>query len=346
MKIDIVCSSGSPQGVIPEDIDDRGVGGAELALITTAEGFATAGHDVRIFNNPREPGTHNSVTYLPVGDWDKDYSDTLILFRTPFHGAKEFKGNRVFWSCDQFTIGDFAKDVFPLVDRVVTISPFHTKYFVYKYGLNEKRITTIGIGVRTWEYEVGVEKVPGRAIFCSVPERGLSHLRKIWEYLVRAHPELSLVITSDYRLWGSPTPMNEHHRMQWSGVPNVEFLGKVSRSDLVEQQLKAQWMLYPCIYDELFCVALAECQVAGVLPITSGAGALPTTNITGIVVPGDARDVNWLKKYADVVIATMNKANEVYNPASIKKVSSRIFDVKFTLLAWEEVLNEHHRNVH
>jgi len=338
MRIGIVCSTGSPIGLIPDDIGGKGVGGAELALMSTAEQWAKVGHEVSIYNNPRVPGDYQGVQYLPLGEWSRRTHDVLIVFRTPFFGARLFGGKKIFWSCDQYTEGDYRQDVFPFVDRVVTISPFHTDYFVEQYGLNREKIDTIGIGVRTWEYEQQVEKIPGRVIFCSVPDRGLPILKAVWGQITSEFPNLSLVITSDYRLWGCEGPMNEVHRRSWVGVPNVQFLGKVPRSDLITHQLQAQWMLYPCTYNELFCIALAECQVAGVMPITSGAGALRSTNTLGVALPGDAKTPGWQKLYTDTVTTIMRKQADVYDPDTIKSVASKVFGFEAVLAAWDEVL--------
>lgn len=339
MRIDIVCSGGSPLGLVPDDIEGRGVGGAELALMTTAEEFTKLGHQVAIFNNPRQPGLHGNVYYCPIGSWDSTRADVLIVFRTPFGPARNFNGKKIFWSCDQFTEGDFSIDVFPFVDKVVTISPYHTKYFVDHYHIDVKKLVDIGIGIRTWEYDQPVEKVPGRVIFCSVPDRGLEQLRRIWPHIVDEHPELSLVITSDYRLWGSVSPMNEAHKRAWYGMNNVQFLGKVSRSELIRQQLQAEWMYYPCTYEELFCISVAECQVAGAIPITSDMGALKTTNMNGIILNGDPRTDLWQSEFVHTACVMLRMRNKIFTPEQVKHFAGVQFGFDSVMKQWTEVLS-------
>ena len=60
---------------------------------------------------------------------------------------------------------------------------------------------------------------------------------------------------------------------------DVEFLGAVPRPRLVEEELKADIMLYTSNYEELFCISVAEAQVAGIYTITPNIGALSTTNM-------------------------------------------------------------------
>jgi iron complex transport system permease protein len=52
----------------------------------------------------------------------------------------------------------------------------------------------------------------------------------------------------------------------------VEFLGAVPRERLIQEQQKAQIHLYPfskATAEELFCIAVAESQVASTLPINA-----------------------------------------------------------------------------
>lgn len=289
MKIDILCGSGSPDGVTPSDIRGGngriGVGGSELALLTMCEGWHKAGHEVTLYNNPkRNDGTFEQRA---VDSFDKDAArDVLIVFREPTAKAYRANGLVVFWSCDQYTVGDFA-DFAPVCNKVVTISPFHSRYFATRYEIRDA--VSIDLPVRVWEYELPVEKIPNRIIFTSVPDRGLELVAHMLPMLRDKVPDLSLVITSDYRLWGAISPMNDQYVSKFLGSRGVQFLGAVSRERLVAEQLKAQIHLFPCTYDELFCIAAAESQVAGALPITSDTGALETTNM-GVLIQGNPRD--------------------------------------------------------
>lgn len=284
MKINVYCIEGSPTGVIPEDVHGKGVGGAELALLTWASAMAARGHDVNVFNDPRVSGMHEGALYLPRTSFSfSEEPDVLITFRGAAPSLpRSAAGVNVFWSCDQYTIGSYDKDVFPWVDVTVTISPYHKAYFLNTYSrANQTRLEYIDLGVRTWEYQEPVEKVPYQMIFCSVPDRGLDVVAQMWPKLKRLLPEATLVITSDYRLWGVPYPGDTRFRATLSDMEGVRYLGKVPRKELVELQMQSDLMFYPCTYEELFCIAAAECQVAGAFPITTSKGALATTNAYG-----------------------------------------------------------------
>ncbi len=313
LKIELLCNDGSPIGIIPQDIEGRGVGGAELSMLTLMEIFAKRGHEVKVFNNPRMEGVHNGVEFLPLQSYNnRAPKDVIIIFRSP--NQRYIKAQmpdtvrKIWWSTDQFTIGGFS-ELAQVVDHVITISPYHTDFFIKKYAIAKNKINHIDLGVRTWEYEEEVEKIKGRMIFCSIPDRGLPILHAAWPLIKRDIEHASLVITSDYTLWGVG-PNNEKHRLQWAGQDDVHFRGKVPRSHLVKLQKEAEIMAYPSVYEELFCISAAECQVSGALPITSAAGALPSTNEYGIIIPGNPKTATWVSAFSSRIITLLDQERD------------------------------------
>src|SRR5690606_19037815 len=241
----------------------------------------------------------------------EDNNDVLVLFRSPNNVIKSSKAPlKLFWSCDQRTTGNYVSQIFPFVDGVICISPRHVDYFRTAYGITD-RITCLDLGVRLDDYRrveaEGVQKRARQAIFCSVPDRGLHRLRAIWPRIKEAVPDLNLIITSDYRLWGAPDPRNYQHIQMWAMEQDVSFKGAVSRNELVRLQLESDVHIYPCIYDELFCISVAETQCAGAVPITSAAGAIRTTNEWGWCLEGVYTSEEWLSDFADFVILALTE---------------------------------------
>ena len=270
-----------------------GVGGAELALLTLCEGWHNAGHDLRLYNNPTTPNG-SPFPQLPINEFvPGEERDVLIIFRSPNRRAEGAKGLKVWWSCDQFTVGNF-RDFSQQVDKIVTISPFHAKHFFTSYGI--KDTITIDLPVRLQDYDTPIEKVKHRMIFCSVPDRGLGILAQAYPIIKQSIPDASLAITSDYRLWGAPYTGSEQYIHRFLGSDGVRYLGAVPRREMVKEQLQAEVQAYPCIYDELFCYSVAECQAAGAYPVTSTQGALLTTNM-GQQVGGDPNDPRWFRYF-------------------------------------------------
>ena len=329
MKIDLLCSDGSPLGVTiatlrGDDPHQIGVGGAESALLTMCELWAKAGHDVNLYNNPRsfeQSQFHQSNIQDFNGSEDRD---VLIVFRSPTYRVDGAKGKKIWWSTDQFTIGSF-KDFAPHVDKIVTISQFHAEYFKKEYGIDNT--ITIDLPVRTWEYEQNIPKVPHRCIFTSVPDRGLGELLSMWPMILASVPGASLVVTSDYRLWGVPFAGTERYVTQAMRVPGVTMLGAVKRPRLIEEQLRAEVFAYPCNYNELACYAAMEAQVAGAFPITYDIGALNTTNMGWFASQGD---------FVDRVVHALTSPMDEHR-SNVRNLSRTRFSPERILKEWDKV---------
>lgn len=345
MKIHLLCNDGSPIGVIPADIEDRGVGGAELSMMTLMEKFGERGHEVIVFNNPRIPGSHGNVQYLTLDGYNnRTPRDALIIYRSPNrryvpeHMPPEVR--KIWWSTDQFTIGNYT-ELAGMVDYVVTISPYHTKYHEKNYRIDHRKMSHIDLGVRLKDYDQEIEKVEGRMIFCSIPDRGLDVLHAAWPLIKRDAPHASLVITADYTLWGASSNVGAH-RLKWAGTDDVSYVGNIPRKQLVQEQLRAEIMSYPSVYEELFCISSAECSVAGALPVTSATGALVTTNEFGVVIPGSPTAPGWVKNFAGRIVSLLNQEHGylIERQETMVAAARRRFDWDVIAERWEKLFEK------
>lgn len=346
MNIHLLCNDGSPIGVTPPLIWNRGVGGAELAMMTLMEVLAARGHDVTVFNDPEPPGEYEGVRYAPLAEFEiRENKDVLIIFRSPNPRYNpRYRGDfKVFWwSTDQRTVGDFSQ-LSASVDFVVTISPYHTDYHMRNYQIPKEKIRHIDLGVRLQDYrEKDVEKIPNRMIYCSIPDRGLKQLLAAWPKIKEEISDASLVITSDYTLWGGPHPGNQNHRLSWARQQDVQFMGAVPRERLISEQKRAEIQSYPCTYEELFCISAAECAVAGAIPVTSAMGALPTTNEAGIVIPGDPTTAAFANQFANRIVSLLTHEREFLESVrrTVRTSAIRRFDWHVIAEQWETLFEE------
>ena len=307
IKIDILTLDGSPLGVTLKSLwgtDGKrvGVGGSEYALLTMCEYWHNVGHKVTLYNTPFIPDG-SPFEQRPTSTFNTtDPRDVLITFRSPNPKSIVSTGYKVWWSCDQFTQGSFQAFA-PHMQKIVCISDFHKKYFSDNYGINNVNVLDLPVRVQDFAGK-NFERIQNRFIFTSVPARGLQFLRPIWNIIKREIPDASLIITSDYRLWGVGGAGNEQFRVQWIGAPDVEFLGAISRERLIEEQLQARYFIYPSNYDELFCISCAEAQVAGAYPFTTETGALGEINM-GHHISATPGTPNFEKLFSDIVLENM-----------------------------------------
>lgn len=345
MKVDLLCNDGSPIGVTPQLIWGRGVGGAELAMMTLMEVLAARGYEVEVFNDPVRAGDYNGVQYSPLGSFEvRRPRDILIVFRSPNvrYNPRYRSGFKAFWwTTDQVTVGDF-RALGASVDYVVTISQYHTDYHKRVYAIPADKLGHIDLGVRLKDYEEEVEKVKNRMIYCSIPDRGLAVLLQCWPKIKEVVEDASLVITSDYTLWGAPSPANNQYRLSWARQNDVQFLGAIPRKQLIEQQLMAEVQSYPCTYEELFCISAAECQVAGAVPVTSGAGALATTNQFGMIVPGNPVTAGFVEQFSERVAALLTHERSYLEQTrrTMQAGASERFSWSAIADRWEQLFEE------
>jgi glycosyltransferase involved in cell wall biosynthesis len=125
-------------------------------------------------------------------------------------------------------------------------------------------------------------KAKNKLIFCSAPERGLQHVPLIFRLVQEKIPDVSLVITMDYSLWGFDPGIDEYRKL-FDGLNGVSYLGKISREQLIEEQKTSMLHIYPCDGPyEMFCLASMECQAAGTPTVATNQGALSTTVQDGL----------------------------------------------------------------
>jgi glycosyltransferase involved in cell wall biosynthesis len=346
LKIAFFCNGGSPMGITPDRYWEQGTGGAETALIWIAHHLAKRGHEVSVYNDPAEPGVYERVAYKPCFMFDlKKPLDVLVVFRNPWMGVMRSNAKlKVFWSCDQQTEGEYATQVFPWVDHTIAISFYHLNYLVARYGLDPSTAWVTDLGVNWDEYRKKGKKVKNRLIYCSQPERGLDILFRAFGLIREQVPDVSLTITADRRLWGVDYRGDEEYRAQWATLgesDRVNYVGAVPRQELVRLQSEAEIFAYPCRYPELFCLSVAECQVAGTVPVTSTAGSLPTTTGVGVKIDEHPDTDAFVPKFAEAVVGLLQNRDRLsYLQTQARKYGIKRFKWEGIAEAWEKKLEE------
>lgn len=340
MRIHILCNDGSPLGVTEASIygeDGRmGVGGAELALLTLCKGWHDQGYKVTLYNNP-EKLDGSTFEQLPMDAFSPGAPrDVLIIFRSPNMKIRDgASGLKVWWSCDQRTVNDF-RAFAGMVDKVVTISPYHSQYFSDVYGIHNT--IPIDLPVRTWEYEEKIRKFSYKCIWNSMPDRGVEVLANVWAKLSEKVPEASLVITSDWRLWTKAASVHHisRYRAIFAPLRNVSYTGAINRSELIKHEMEAQLNLATNTYEELFCISVAECEVAGAYPLSSNSGAIRTTNM-GTIFPGNPMSAPWVNGYVDYAADLLQNQKKLRSRITrLKKKAKKRFSLDRILKEWED----------
>jgi glycosyltransferase involved in cell wall biosynthesis len=274
------------------DFEARGLGGAEAALVLLSRELARSGHAVRIFNQARFSGHLNGVWYQNLARINPDEEfELLVLAKFSFAGFERLKAKRkVFWSLDLLK-SDWDQSIFPFVDRVVCMSRFHGQFIKQAYRkIDPPPLHIMGLGVPANDYiGDGPLETPRKSlqlIYCSMPDRGLRHLARLFPRIKELVPAAELVITSDFSLWQKPAG-NAEYKELFDGMAGVCYPGTVPRDELVRLQKSSRVMAYPCAFPEGFCISALECMAAGAVPVTTRDFALvDTVGEMGVLLDG------------------------------------------------------------
>ena len=280
-----------------------GVGGTEAMVVVLAEALAARGLTVTVATRINHE-SRDSVRYQPIGEARWHQPDVTVLVKQWSDAAAEARGMRVFLASDVHV---------PDASMIARCIGWATKSFALSPYMRAKiravlsapEMGILPAPVALGDYAaVGDEREP-LLLYCSVPDRGLYYLKDFFPAIRRRVEDARLVITSDFTLWGK-APAKDAFMRFFERQPGVEYLGHVDRQKLVAEQCRARVLAYPCIFEEGFCIAAAECMAAGAVPVTTNAFALTTTvDEAGVLINGRPRSWFYRRRFISVVTSLL-----------------------------------------
>ncbi|GAX91974.1 glycosyltransferase family 4 protein [Effusibacillus lacus] len=318
------------------DLEIKGVGGSQLSLIRISREFAKR-HHVTIFNSTSREGLYNGVQYRHYRSFKiEEYWDVFISFRCAIPSPDVRASCKIHWCIDP---GDntVERDL-PYIDKIITISPFHTKMIRNIFHIDSNKIHEARLAIDPDEYKESLEKIQNQLIYCSAPERGLQHVPAIYSLIKQQVPDATLVITMDYSLWGFEPGIDEFRGL-FKGLDGVNYLGNIPREQLIKQQKASMLHIYPCDGPyEMFCLASMECQAAGTPTVATSQGALSTTvqdGETGLLIHSlPDYDSRFYQSFADTVVRLLN------DPVTWQKMSSKARSRAFAQFSYRDLVSE------
>jgi hypothetical protein len=267
----------------PPDYVGRGLGGSESALVLLSRALAARGHQVEVFNCCYKPGLYEGVKWKFLWSFNpRRQFDAVISLRLlePFDLAITAP-IRALWMHDDTLPGATQADEQGRVNVWIAVSQTQRKciekteripahhWFLSKNALDE--------AIYNDELKK-TKKHPGQAIYCSAPDRGLICLLHLWPRIQKAVPWAQLVITGSHALWGTSDAENDR-MFDWiyrraAAMKNVTLLKRVSKLELARLQAESELMLYPTLFDEMFCISALECLSVGTPVISSRRAAM------------------------------------------------------------------------
>ena len=277
-------------------IETKGLGGSETWIIETARHLQ---HDfnVVVFCNTDKSEIYNGVGYNPINLFHEFIATTpvehCIISRFTEYIPVALKG--------------LAKNVSVIFHDIIpseTIVPVHPKIKLI-FGLtrwHQQKIKTLfpQFNVNYINYgidksEINGNKLKNNFIYSSFPNRGLVVLLNMWPRIKEIIPDATLSVYCNLQQeWVNQVAPEMMKEIKESiNQKDITNYGWVDKQTLMRAWNNAEYWLYPCIFEETFCLTALEAAISRTLPITNGLAALSETARNGIIIDGDPLSTTW-----------------------------------------------------
>jgi len=307
--------------------DQTGIGGSENGFLRTIRWLAKLGHRVEVYN--RAPVSfHQADANIWWGNIDAfDRSRPFdvacsLRHREPFKAPINAR-LKVLFTADTESIG-LGEDVHNgLIDLVMFVSHWQKEKITREEGLPEEYCYITSNGIEESPQELPEEKVPGRCLFMSTPDRGLESLLNLWPDIRMRVPYATLHLYSSYLGWGVSSEENENMIGElYKRINDMSHIGVVNMRhanawDARKAQLEADAYLYPSDFYETCCMAVLESMYCGAIPVVTGRAALlekVLTDITGYMVsPVGSNSPRYKRQFVESVTLALTLPIEEKN---------------------------------
>lgn len=297
-----------PPGFTGAKHHGEGVGGTEALVVVLAEALTARGIGVTVATQIPDASAFRGVSYVPVSSARPREADVAVLVKRWSETAAGAGPTRCFLATDVHVPdpAELARNI-AWATVSLALSPYMRSKLTAVVAAPSMDVLPPPLALG--DYPEPSSRRGATMLYCSMPDRGLYYLKDLFPAIRRRVPGVTLVITSDFTLWGKAGARDAF--MRFFGQPGITYLGHVDRSTLVDEQRRARVLAYPCTFEEGFCIAAAECMAAGAVPVTTDDFALTTTvDGAGVLVKGRPR--SWFYKRAFVKAAVRLLTDDQY----------------------------------
>ena len=292
---------------------ENGVGGSEYCILQLAIALNKLNYNVTISGDVEE-GNFDGIQFIhynnflkyqgPIGLSNKNDLKVsshydVVIGSNYIHYAKHLETYQItfdksyFWLHNEYFYKWYMGNEMenwesylssPKLNKVVGVSKFHKNILknnsnsLFNYDSNEslKLICSIDNALDIEGYTNSLNnKIKGRIIWSSSPDRGLQLILDNWEKWKEKRSDLSLVICS-------PPYSKDWFQTDISKLKDVQWLGSLSPKELRKQQSKSEYWIYASDYLETYCITALEMMLQKVKIITNGTG-----NIKSLIDDGE-----------------------------------------------------------
>ena len=303
-KIIAIVTDGGWEPWTGKDILTKGLGGSETWVIQTARYLKqTTKFDVMVFCKTSTSEFFEGVGYNPIELFHtfiaNNFIDYCIISRFTQYLPVALKGHAQ-------NVGIIFHDTFPpemiipnhyKLKWIFGLTDWHAELIKNTFKNVKSKVQVINYGIE--QVNLG-EKIKNSFIYSSFPNRGLVVLLKMWPRITQEFPDATLNIYCDLSgVWVNnvaPDIMKEIKALLKVNKKGIKNHGWVSKEILSKAWEKTEYWLYPCTFEETFCLTAVEAAISKTCVITNGLAALAETAKFGITIAGNCYTEEWQNK--------------------------------------------------
>ena len=295
-KIFCIVTDGGWEPWSGKDILTKGLGGSETWIVETARNIK--GFNVVVFCKTEKSEVFENVGYNPIELFPQfcanNVIDICIISRFPEYVPVAIKGHakQIGIIFHDLLSPDMILPVHPKLKWVFGLTDWHCNYIKKVFPMHNPIKINYGIDQN---FKSGF-KVKNSFIYSSFPNRGLIVLLKMWPRILEILPDATLNIFCNLeQKWVNdviPDEMKEIKALLKVNKKGTTVHGWVPKKVLAQAWSTAEFWLYPCKFEETFCLTAVEAAITKTFVITNGlAGLGETVGDRGLIIPGNVLDI-------------------------------------------------------
>lgn len=302
------------------NIDTTGLGGSETFIVEIATNMKICYpyYNIIVFCNTEYISTYKNVIYSPIKNIFEYISENIIEHcivsryseYLPLCQYMNTIKNVYLSLHDTNPSGNIIINSNNKLKQIICLTKWHQKLIQNKFPLfsNITKYLYYGIDSKSIDqFLTKYKKIPLRFIYSSFPNRGLLPLLHVWKKIQEKYPTASLDLFVDTKNnW-----VQKHHKSVMDQIENflennkhlnIKNYGWVDKKTLYKHWAMADFWLYPCTFEETFCLTALEAAASKTMAITTDLAALnETVSDRGIMIEGDPNEEIWHDKVLRVI---------------------------------------------
>jgi glycosyltransferase involved in cell wall biosynthesis len=275
-------------------IEKGALGGAETCFVQMARSLAGLGHEVMALNNCAVSEERFGVQWHPLRKslplLAGHAFDVMVVSRFFGFFSLPIKSRlKVLWNHDTLDDARALRAIHDEIDIFLVLSEFHRDNYLTRLPQLDDRtvVTRNGLDFALLDRaSEGAEKIKGKLIYSSRPERGLRVLlESVWPRLKKLRPDLTLhlcgYVVDDVHLDPSLKDLYARLAILTEQDRSIVNLGALTKERYYRHLAEAEMLIYPSTFPEVSCLAVLEAQALGTAVLTSDSFALSES----VVIP-------------------------------------------------------------